>query len=97
MSTSRDGGSQSSDGRVAELERRVAALEGRTASIERAERELIDAARQWARVKQLGHYIENDGTIARLCESDRVTQEDGFMSDIKRAALRLLDLEAKPR
>lgn len=85
------------DDRIAELERRVAALEGRTASIERTERELLDAARQWARVKQLGHYVERDGTIARLCESDRATQEDGFMSDIKRAALRLLDLEAKPR
>lgn len=85
------------DDRIAELERRLAALEGRTASIERAERELLDAARQWARVKQLGHYVESDGTICRFGGSDRAMYEEGFMSQVRGAALRLLDLEAKPR
>lgn len=85
------------DDRIAELERRLAALEGRTASIERAERELLDAARQWARVKQLGHYLERDGRIMYVSHSDVERYERAFMSEMTRVALNLLDLEAKPR
>lgn len=84
--------------RIAELEKRVAVLEGRTDSIERAERELLDAARQWARVKQLGHYIERDGTIIHAgVASNQDYYERAFMLQLTRAALNLLDLEAKPR
>lgn len=92
-----EGSPMTADDRIAELERRVAALEGRTASIERAERELLDAARQWARVKQLGHYLEHDDAIARVSHGDRDILTEGFMSQMRRAALDLLDLEAKPR
>jgi hypothetical protein len=86
-----------SDDRIAELERRVLALEGRTESIDRAERRLLDAARQWARVTQLGHYIESDGTICRVGHSDRDMFAEGFIGQVRRASLDLLDLEAKPR
>lgn len=84
------------DDRIAGLERRVVALEGRTASIERTERELLDAARQWARVNKLSHYIE-DGTICRVSDGERASFERMFANRVWRAAQDLLDLEAKPR
>lgn len=62
------------DERLAELERRVLALEGRTASIERAEQRALEAARQWARVKKLGHYLEG-GSINHIAQSDRADAE----------------------
>lgn len=82
--------------RIAELEQRLAALEGRTASIDRCERELLEAARQWARVKRLGHYIE-DGCIVRLNASDADRHSEHLLSRMRSAALDLLDVEAKPR
>jgi hypothetical protein len=85
------------DDRIAELEKRVLALEGRTESIDRAERRLLDAARQWARATQLGHYVERDGTICRVGHSDRDMLANGFLDQMRRASLDLLDLEAKPR
>jgi hypothetical protein len=85
------------DDRIAELEKRILALEGRTESIDRAERRLLDAARQWARMTQLGHYIESDGTICRVGHSDRDMLANGFLDQMRRASLDLLDLEAKPR
>lgn len=87
----------SADDRIAELDRRVLALEGRTESIDRAERRLLDAARQWARVTRLGHYIESDGTICRVGHGDRDMFADNFIGQMRRSALDLLDLEAKPR
>lgn len=87
----------SADDRLADLERRVAALEGRTSSIERAEREILCAARSWARVKQLGHYIEGDGVLCHVGHHDRAAYEDVFLGQFRRAALDLLSLEAKPR
>jgi hypothetical protein len=82
--------------RIAELEQRIAALEGRTASIERAEGEMLEAARNYARVRQLRHYIEG-GQIVRFSPSDQTSFEDYFIGKLRRCALDLLDLEAKPR
>lgn len=86
----------SDEDRIAELERRVLALEGRTASIERAEKRILEAGRQWARVTQLGHYIE-DGMVCHVAHSDRADMEEAFLLEMRRAALDLLNLEAKPR
>lgn len=87
----------STEDRISDLERRILALEGRTESIDRAERRLLDAARQWARIMQLGHYVESDGTICRVSHNDRAIFAEGFIGQMRRSALDLLDLEAKPR
>jgi hypothetical protein len=84
------------DERLAELERRVLVLEGRSEAIDRSERRLLEAARQWARVKQLGHYLEG-GHITHVAHSDRGDMEETFLGEMRRAALDLLNLEAKPR
>lgn len=82
--------------RIAELEKRLAALEGRTSGIQWAEQELLEAARNYARVRQLRHYIEG-GQIVRFSPSEQDMFDGHFMGKMRRCALDLLDLEAKPR
>ncbi|MGK3981215.1 hypothetical protein WMF38_56990 [Sorangium sp. So ce118] len=74
----------------------MAELECRSVSVERTEQDILEAARNYARVKQLQHYIEG-GQIVRFSPTERDMFESHFLGKVRRCALDLLDLEAKPR
>lgn len=87
------------------IEERVAALEARVAEQDShrgdrpfAERDLIKAALQWARLTRMGYYTEPDavGRVQRvqLSKADAATHASFHLAAMQSAALDLLRIEA---
>jgi hypothetical protein len=76
---------------IEDLKRRVALLENRNTEIAQIEAELLEAARQWARLTSLQFYLDTRGTRCLLMANDaKDMANDVFMSNIRRLALTLL-------
>lgn len=89
----------------ASIEKRLAALEKRVAEQDAhrhdrpfAERDLIQAALQWARLTTMGYYTEPDdkGRVRHilLCKTDALANASYQLQKMQSAALDLLRIEA---
>ena len=87
---------KTADERLDALEPRVTALEKRNSEISWAERDILKAARQWARLEKLGHMIDDDGNRVLLSERERLEMAEWFAKQIKAHALALLRAESAP-
>lgn len=84
-------------GKLEAIEQRITALEAKPARVAAAEAELIEAARQWARVTKLGYIVSRDGdVVARVHLSGRAAADhaDHFAREMRAAAERLLYADA---
>lgn len=76
--------------RLRDLERRVAALEKRNERRKRIEAELLDAAKQYARLDRLGFYTNTEGYQVMVCQSDVPHNAARFLDKMRECAIALL-------
>jgi hypothetical protein len=77
-------------GRLRELEFRVEALEKKAEDRGRVENELLEAARQWARLNKLGYFLDEKGE--RILIHDKELEEV-YMTKVRQIATALLRIE----
>jgi hypothetical protein len=77
-------------GRLRELEFRVEALEKKAKERERVENEILENARQWARLNKLGYFLDEKGE--RILTHDK-DLEESFLLKIRHLSGALLRIE----
>lgn len=85
------------DDRLSSIEKRLADLERKREHIDRVERNLLEAARQWARLTKLGYMMEraSNGEPCRSQMSQRDADDlaEVFLATMLREAANLLRAE----
>ena len=82
--------------RIAAIETRLAAIEKQARGVDYVERELLDAARQYARLTKLGYYTEQRGdeTVrVMLCSDDAKSMARHYEGKMQYLAVDLLRAE----
>jgi hypothetical protein len=78
---------------VAALRSRVAKLEARTADVQRAEAAVLEAARNYARIKCLGYYLEDSGVRVTVDNRTAEHMAKGYEAALLDTAVRILKAE----